>query len=151
MIQLTEFIVSVNFPVQMRIIFAMDDSSPLVDISAANSLLRTISLGVITNFGAQLYYNFHNTTPVIIATSPLSNALLTSPRLFKIVEIALTRLIRYFLDLIGKTYFGKRVLIINLVTQIWSIVLSRFIPQFRLPYRVCTYQQWIILILQNNL
>merc|ERR1711953_1262153 len=93
MIQLTEFIVSVNFPVQMRIIFAMDDSSPIVDISAANALLRNISLGIITNFGAQVYYNFHNFTPVIIATSPLSNALLTSPRLFRIVEIALTRII----------------------------------------------------------
>ena len=97
MIQLTEFLVSVNFPVQMRIIFAMDDSSPLVDISAANLMLRNISTAIITNFGAQLYYNFHTFTPVIIATSPLSNALLTSPRLFRIVEIALTRIIRFLL------------------------------------------------------
>ena len=95
MIQLTEFLISVNFPVQMRLVFAMDESSPIVDIAAANAILRNISVAIVSNFGAQLYYNFHNTTPVIIATSPLSNALLTSPRLFKIIEISLSRTIRY--------------------------------------------------------
>ena len=95
MIPVTEFVFSLNFPVQMTVHFTVDDTSPLIDILAANLAIRNIPRNLILDFATQIYYNFSTNSPVIISASALSSALLATPRLFKISEVVLVRTIRY--------------------------------------------------------
>ena len=95
MLPVTSRVFSLNFPIQVTVTFTVDDTSPLVDILAANLAVQSIPNNIISDFVSQLYYNFHVSTPVNISASPLSCALLTTPRLFKIAEVVLTRQIRY--------------------------------------------------------
>ena len=95
MIPVSEIIFSVEFPTQIMVTFAMDDTSPLVDLLAANLAIKSLPNELVSTFATQIYYNFAACTPVAIAASPLSSALLATPRLFKISEVLLTRVIRY--------------------------------------------------------
>ena len=95
MLPVTSLVFSLNFPVQVNVTFTVDDSSTLVDILAANMAIQTVPNVIISNFVSQLYYNFRETNPVNISASPLSSALLATPRLFKIAEVVLSRQIRY--------------------------------------------------------
>ena len=94
MIPVTELVLSLNFPVQITVTFTVDNTSPLVDILAANLAIRNLPRNIITDFVTQLYYNFSANSPVIISASALSSALLATPRLFKISEVMLLRTIR---------------------------------------------------------
>ena len=53
--------------------------------------IRNIPNEIVSDFVSQIYYNFHANTPVLIAASPLSSALIATPRLFKIAEVNLVR------------------------------------------------------------
>ena len=95
MIPATELVFSLHFPVQITVTFTVDDTSPLLDILAANQAIRSIPNNIISDFVTQMYYNFSANTPVIISASALSSALLATPRLFKISEVLLVRTIRW--------------------------------------------------------
>ena len=95
MIPVTQLVYSLNFPIQITVTFTMDETSPLVDISAANLAIRNLPNELISDFISQVYYNFASCTPMLITASPLSSALLATPRLFKISEVVLSRQLRY--------------------------------------------------------
>ena len=95
MIPVSEYLFSLTFPTQITVTFTMDDTSPLVDILAANLAIRSLSNEVISEFISRIYYSFAAFTPVLISASPLSSALLATPRLFKISDVTLTKQIRY--------------------------------------------------------
>ena len=91
MLTVSEIVFSLNFPIQITVTFVMDDTSPLVDLCAASLAIRNLPNELISSFTSQVYYNFASFTPILIAASPLSNALLATPRLFKISNVSLTR------------------------------------------------------------
>ena len=95
MLNVTEIVFCLEFPTQLTVTFTIDETSPLVDILAANLAIRNLSRELISAFVNRIYYNFSAFTPIEISASPLSSALLATPRLFKISEVRLTRTIRY--------------------------------------------------------
>ena len=94
MLTVSEIVFSLEFPLQITVTFVMDSTSPLVDLCAASTAIRNLPNELISTFAFQVYYNFSAFTPILISASPLSNALLITPRLFKISNVTLTRNVR---------------------------------------------------------
>ena len=84
-----------TYPCQMNLHFLVDSSSTIIDIRDAKNIIRQTATDVITSFGYRIYTNFHLITPALIATDPLANSLLLSHRRFKVLDVGISKSLRW--------------------------------------------------------